>query len=45
MPGSKHLFRRIALTPDKEQLEDYFAEIRFALIFAGLGFQVEIEPM
>lgn len=45
MPGANRLFKRIASASDKEQLEDYFAEIRFALIFAGLGFRAEIEPL
>lgn len=44
MPGANRLFKRIALASDKEQLADCFAEIRFALIFTGLGFQIEIEP-
>lgn len=44
MPGANRLFKRIASASDKEQLEDYFAEIRFALIFVGLRFQVGIEP-
>jgi hypothetical protein len=37
-------FRRISSTKDKEQLLDYLAEIRYALIFVGLGFEVEFEP-
>jgi hypothetical protein len=45
MPGANHLFNRIASTTDKEQLEDYLAEVSYALIFAGLGFLVEIEPL
>lgn len=44
MPGASRLFLRIASVSDKEQLDDYFAEIVYALVFAGLGFQVEIEP-
>jgi hypothetical protein len=44
MPGANRLFKRISSASDKEQLADCFSEIRFALIFAGLGFQVEIEP-
>jgi hypothetical protein len=44
MPGVNRLFKRIASASDKEQLADCFAEIRFALILAGLGFQIEIEP-
>lgn len=45
MPGAGRKFKRIATAPDKEQLDDYLAEIRYGLIFAGLGFQVEAEPL
>jgi hypothetical protein len=45
MPGAGRTFKRIASAADKEQLTDYLAEVRFALIFAGLGFIVEIEPL
>jgi len=45
MPGANRLFKRIASTSDKEQLQDYLGEVRYALVFAGLGFQVEIEPL
>jgi hypothetical protein len=45
MPGSGQIFKRIASAPDMEQLTDYLAEVRFALIFAGLGFIIEIEPL
>lgn len=44
MPGASQLFKRIASATNKEQVEDYLAEVRYALVFAGLGFQVEIEP-
>jgi hypothetical protein len=37
-------FRRIESAKDKEQLLDYLAEIRYALFFIGLGFEVEFEP-
>lgn len=40
MPGARRLFRRIASASNKEQLDDYLAEVRYALTFAGLGFQV-----
>jgi hypothetical protein len=43
--GANRLFKRIASASGKEQLQDYFAEVRFILIFIGLGFQVEIEPL
>lgn len=45
MPGSQRVFKRIASAPDIEQLMDYQAEVRFALIFAGLDYEVEIEPL
>ncbi len=45
MPGSGRIFRRIASASDKEQLADYLVEVKYALIFAGLGFIVEIEPL
>lgn len=38
------VFRRISSAKDKEQLADCLAEIRYALIFAGIGFDVEFEP-
>ena len=41
---ANRVLRRIASTKDKEQLLDYLAEIRYALIFVGLGFEVEFEP-
>jgi len=44
MPGASRLFKRIASTPDADQLGDYVAEIQYALLFAGLRFQVEVEP-
>jgi len=44
MLGADSKFKRIAEAPDKEQLYDYLAEIKYALVFAGLGFQVEAEP-
>ena len=44
MPGSSRLLKRLASASDKEQFEDYLAELQYALIFTGLQFQVEIEP-
>jgi len=41
---SNRVFQRIASAKDKEQIADSLAEIRYALIFAGLGFDVEFEP-
>ena len=45
MPGANGLFRRVASATDREQLADYLAEVRYALIFAGLQFEVYIEPL
>jgi hypothetical protein len=45
MPGASGLFRRVASATDREQLADYLAEVRYALIFAGLQFEVQIEPL
>jgi hypothetical protein len=45
MPGASRLLTRLASASDKEQFQDYLAELRYALIFAGLQFQVEIEPL
>jgi len=44
MQNANRMFVKIASASDKEQLEDYLAEVRYALVFAGLGFQVEFEP-
>jgi hypothetical protein len=41
---ASRVFQRIASTKDKEQLLDYLAEIRYALLFIGLGFEVAFEP-
>ena len=42
--NANRVFQRIASAKDKEQLADSFAEIRYALIFSGLGFHTEFEP-
>lgn len=42
---SNRVFKRITTAKDKEQLEDALIEIQYALIFSGLGFSVEFEPM
>jgi hypothetical protein len=44
MPGAARLFRRIARAGDVEQLDDYRAEMLYALVFAGLAFDVAFEP-
>lgn len=44
MPSANNTLKRIANAPETEQLGDYLAEVLYALIFAGLEFQVEIEP-
>ncbi len=45
IPGANQLFKRIASAPDSNQYADYFAEVIYALVFAGLGFDVAIEPL
>ena len=45
LPGVSSTLKRIAAAPDREQLCDYLAEIRYALVFIGLGFQVQVEPL
>ena len=42
--GANRVFIRIASAIDKEQIEDYLVEIRFALIFIALKYDVEFEP-
>jgi hypothetical protein len=44
MPGGRDLLRRVGSAPNVEQLLDYLAEVRYALVFAGLAFEVEVEP-
>jgi hypothetical protein len=44
MSGVNRLFKRIAYARDVQQLDDYRAEILYALMFAGLAFDVVIEP-
>ena len=45
LKGSESTFRRIARANHAEQMLDYFAEIRFGLMFAQLRFKVEFEPL
>ena len=45
MEGGDKIFGRIASSTNKEELEDYLVEIRYSLIFKGLGFQVTVEPL
>ncbi len=42
--NAEGLFKRLADAADHETLNDYLAEVRYILVFAGLGFLVEIEP-
>lgn len=43
--GSHRIFERINTTSNKEQIKDYLNEVRYILIFKGLGFYIEkIEP-
>ena len=44
MSGANRLFKRIAYARDVQQLDDYRAEMLYALMFAGLAFDVAIEP-
>lgn len=44
LKGSESTFRRIAQANDAEQMSDYFAEIRFGLMFAQLHFETGFEP-
>jgi hypothetical protein len=44
MPGGMRKQRSIARENDKEQLLDTLAELKYAVIFAEIGFVVEIEP-
>lgn len=43
--GGNRVLGRIAAARTAEELDDYVAEIRFALIFSGLGYEVEFEPL
>ena len=45
MNGSEAKFRRLAGATSEEAIWDIHAEIRFALIFLGLQFNVEFEPL
>ncbi len=44
MSGANRLFKQIMSAPDEDQLGDCLAEVRYALVFAGLEFQVKVEP-
>ena len=44
-PGQNAVARKIARCRDREALRDLMAEVRFALIFRGIGFQVRFEPL
>jgi hypothetical protein len=45
MPGAQRKLACIASTGNKEAVADYLAEITYILIFAGLGFEIVIEPL
>lgn len=45
LPTASRKFSRIAEAADIEQLEDLLAEIRYILVFVGLNFDVEMEPL
>src|SRR5207249_11182113 len=42
---SELMYRRIAQTKSTEQILDYFAEVRFGLLFAHLRFEAVFEPL
>src|SRR2546425_12576373 len=42
---SEAICRRIAQAKSTEQILDYFAEVRFALLFAHLRFEAAFEPI
>lgn len=44
MPGADRLFKRVAAARDREELLDHRATAKYALIFCGLGFHVDVEP-
>ena len=45
LQGAGRLLKRIATSSDANQFADYFAEVTYALVFAGLGFNITIEPL
>jgi hypothetical protein len=45
LPSAGSALKRIANAPDRDQLFDYLAEIRYALVFVELGFGVHFEPL
>jgi len=44
MEGAARLFKRIANAGDVEAMDDHLATARYALMFAGLAFEVVVEP-
>lgn len=44
MSGAERIFKRITESTHEEKVLDYLAEVHYALAFAGLGFDVVIEP-
>jgi hypothetical protein len=45
MEGAERLFARIEGAGDAAQVDDHLATARYALMFAGLSFEVVVEPM
>jgi hypothetical protein len=45
LPKARRKLKSIAQTGRKDQILSYLAEIWYALIFRGLGFDVEVEPL
>ncbi|MBN2028268.1 MAG: hypothetical protein JW854_16075 [Actinobacteria bacterium] len=44
VPNARQVYAHIASARDKETIEDYLAEIHYALIFNSLGFGISFEP-
>ncbi len=45
LPTASRKFSRIVEAADIEELHDLLAEIRYILVFVGLNFHVEVEPL
>lgn len=45
LPRGDRILRRLSRVSDVESLRDVLAEVHSALLFAGLGFAVEVEPL
>lgn len=45
LPGGDRILRRLSKAPDVESLRDALAEVDSALLLAGLGYAVRVEPL